>query len=391
MMSPTSIASFRIAKQSTVEAAVRRLYVNLPVRNRLTGDAASRPQMPRPYQADPEYSRAASELSDLILGPVSPQLGNKRLAIVSDGALQYVPFSALPVRRRASERVPLVVEHEIVNLPSASVLGMLRQEKQGRTSADRLLAILADPVFSARDPRLGEPNRVNKDAVRGNAGQSLWSIDPQLERVMRSVRGTDASNGLPRLWFSRQEADDIFNLIPPGKAKEYLGFDATLGTATSSELAHYRIVHFATHGILDAQYPELSGLVLSLVDRSGRPQKGFLSLEQIYNLDLTRAQMVVLSACDTALGKEIKGEGLMGLTRGFMYAGATRVVSSLWEVNDVATAELMKRFYRGMLDKGLPPSAALRDAQLEMYRQQRWSSPYYWAGFVITGDWDRLN
>ena len=163
-------------------------------------------------------------------------------------------------------------------------------------------------------------------------------------------------------------------------------FKASLKTATDPELSHYRIVHFATHGLLNSEHPELSGLVLSLVDQQGRPQDGFLQLQDIYNLNLP-ADLVVLSACETGLGKEIRGEGLMGLTRGFMYAGASRVIASLWKVDDVATAELMERLYHGMLTKGLQPAAALRQSQIEMWKQKRWESPYYWAAFVIQGEW----
>src|SRR4029077_6353868 len=125
-------------------------------------------------------------------------------------------------------------------------------------------------------------------------------------------------------------------------------------------------------------HPELSGVVLSLVDRQGKSQDGFLRLHEIYNLKLS-ADLVVFSACQTGLGQEIRGEGLVGLTRGFMYAGAQRVVASLWKVDDFATAQLMKQFYVGMLKDKLPPAAALRAAQLEMMKDKRWSSPYYWA------------
>jgi CHAT domain-containing protein len=151
-------------------------------------------------------------------------------------------------------------------------------------------------------------------------------------------------------------------------------------------LSQYRFLHFATHGLLNSQQPELSGLVLSLVDEQGQPQDGFLRAHEVYNLKLT-ADLVVLSACQTALGKEVKGEGLVGLTRGFMYAGAPRVVASLWRVPDRATAELMKRFYRGMLGEGLPPAAALRKAQIEVWQQGRWAAPYYWGAFVLQGEW----
>jgi CHAT domain-containing protein/Tfp pilus assembly protein PilF len=390
VLSQNSVTSFQLANRGAIEAAVRSLYGRLPVRNRLMGEVGPRPAA-RPLAVDAEYARAAAELSDIVLGPAVSKLGTKRLVIVSDGALQYVPFSALPIKSRGQERISLVVDHEIVSLPSASVLGMLREEKQERASRDKLLVVLADPVFSAQDPRLAKLGQASNRATHDKPNQSAWSADPQLVRTMRSVGATTTTASLPRLWFSRQEAEGVFSLVPPGEGREYLDFDASLGAATSSELSHYQILHFATHGILDTQYPELSGLVLSLVDRKGKPQRGFLSLEQIYNLNLPTAQLVVLSACDTALGREIKGEGLVGMTRGFMYAGANRVVSSLWEVNDVATAELMEHFYRGMLQEGLSPSAALRAAQLAMYRQPRWSSPYYWAGFIITGDWKGLN
>ena len=146
------------------------------------------------------------------------------------------------------------------------------------------------------------------------------------------------------------------------------------------------MVHFATHGLVDSEHPELSGLVLSMVDEEGRPKNGFLSLEDIFNLKLG-ADLVVLSACETALGKEVKGEGLEGLTRGFMYAGARQVVASLWQVDDVATAELMQRFYVGMLKDRRRPVAALRHAQIEMWKQEPWRSPYYWAAFVTQGEW----
>src|SRR5262249_23463025 len=147
-------------------------------------------------------------------------------------------------------------------------------------------------------------------------------------------------------------------------------------TALDPDLGKYRIVHFATHGLLDSQHPELSGLVLSLVDQRGRRQDGFLTLQDVYNLDL-HADLVVLSACQTALGKQIRGEGLVGLTRGFMHAGATRVLASLWSVSDIATAELMGRFYKEVLRNGVTPASALRKAQVWMWKQEQWSSPYY--------------
>jgi CHAT domain-containing protein len=151
-------------------------------------------------------------------------------------------------------------------------------------------------------------------------------------------------------------------------------------------LERYRIIHFATHGIVNARQPELSAVVFSLFDRLGRRQDGFLRLHDVYNLSLA-ADLVVLSGCQTAVGKELRGEGLLGLTRGFMYAGARAVVASLWQVDDESTAELMKRFYRGMLKEHRRPADALRAAQLEMSQDKRWAAPFYWAGFVIQGEW----
>ncbi|MFN8001864.1 MAG: CHAT domain-containing protein [Acidobacteriota bacterium] len=191
---------------------------------------------------------------------------------------------------------------------------------------------------------------------------------------------------MARLPFSREEADTILSFAPNGKNFKALSFAANRTTATSAELAKYRIVHFATHGFLNSEHPELSGLAFSLVNEAGKPQDGFLRLHEIFNLRLP-ADLVVLSACQTALGQQIKGEGLIGLTRGFMYAGTPRVVASLWQVNDLATAELMKLFYRGMLKDGQRPAAALRAAQLELMKQRRWAAPYFWAAFTLQGEW----
>jgi CHAT domain-containing protein len=166
-----------------------------------------------------------------------------------------------------------------------------------------------------------------------------------------------------------------------------LDFEASRATVQAADLKDYRFIHFATHGLLNDVRPELSGLVLSLVDREGRPTRGLLTAPDVFNLELD-AELVVLSGCRTALGKEIRGEGLIGLTRAFMYAGVPKVVASLWPVDDLTTAELMKRFYEGMLGPAkLRPAAALRRAQARMAADPRWSAPYYWAGFQLQGDW----
>jgi CHAT domain-containing protein len=207
----------------------------------------------------------------------------------------------------------------------------------------------------------------------------------QLQQALRDVRISRDGLSVPRLLSSRQEAEAIIEAAA-GAGMRATDFKASLATATSPELGQYRIVHFATHGLLNSEHPELSGLVLSLVDEQGKPQNGFLGLHDIYNLNWP-VDLVVLSACNTALGKEVRGEGLVGIVRGFMYAGAARVIASLWKVDDEATAELMKRFYQRMLQGGMSPAAALRAAQVDMWQQKRWHSPYFWAAFQLQGEY----
>ena len=244
-----------------------------------------------------------------------------------------------------------MVQHEVISLPSASTLAVLRQEIKGRQPAPNVVAVLADPVFDSNDPRVdktarrsesGGPQQAQKaeDTRAPEETQTaLLSTTLTEGRLTRSAVEVGLDRGgephFARLAFSRREAQDILASAPAGKGMMAVDFEANLQTATDPELARYRIVHFATHGLLNSEHPELSGLVLSLVDERGRLQDGFLQLQDIYNLNLP-ADLVVLSACETALGKEIRGEGLMGLTRGFMYAGAGRVIASLWKVDDVA-------------------------------------------------------
>jgi CHAT domain-containing protein/Tfp pilus assembly protein PilF len=410
-VSQTSIQSFELPRRAEIEAAAVRFYQLLTARNIHQKGETTEQRQKRLAQADEQYPEAALALSRMLLGAVASQLGSKRLIVVTEGALQYVPFAALPVpdlntetgrsgdgqkeRNSANPRVspsprlrvdsePLVVDHEIVNLPSVSTLAVLRREISGRSSAPKAVAVIADPVFADDDLR------VRRDARKKRRGYRTKAASETMEDVQRSaieVGAVDASYRIPRLLFSRAEALDILSLVPAAARKQALDFEASRTTATSPELGQYRIVHFATHALLNNAHPELSGIVLSLVDESAKPQDGFLRLHEIYNLKLP-ADLVVLSACQSGLGKEIRGEGMIGLTRGFMYAGAPRVVASLWKIDDRATAEFMKRFYEAMLgEKQLRPAAALQAAQIEMWKTGNWSSPYYWAAFVLQGEW----
>jgi CHAT domain-containing protein/Tfp pilus assembly protein PilF len=381
-----SLQTYELPGSDEITAAARHTYDLITSRNRSIKNETTAQRKARLAKEFADFQQSSARLSQMVLGPIAPKLAGKRLLIVADGALELIPFAALPLPSGATEPLPLVAEHEIVSLPSASVLALLRQQAKERTSQSRKeIVVLADPVFDKNDPRVGK----SADAPPATVVADVWSSE-STQHLLRSIQDADPERGgtaLPRLVFSRREAATIVAAAKPGTTMEALDFQANRQTALSRDLAQYRIVHFATHGLLNNKHPELSGLVLSLVGHDGKPQDGFLDLQDIYNLTLP-VDMVVLSACDTGLGKELSGEGLVGLTRGFMYAGATRVVASLWQVDDVATSELMTYFYKGMLQGGLAPAAALRQAQLQMQKRKTWADPYFWAAFTLQGEWN---
>ncbi len=391
-----SLASYELPKEEEIKQSALQVYELLTARSTNKRSETPSDRRARLAQAEAKLPAAAQTLSQQALGPVAAQLGNKRLVIVADGALQYIPFAMLPEPERGSvvnprsairnpqSPVPLIVKHEIISLPSASALAIQRTELAGRKPAPKLLAVIADPVFDRADERL-------KVAATSEQSSSISFNDA---RSIEHLAGKDEDKGsgtprklvIPRLPFTRQEATQLLALTPKNTSFSALDFQANRMTVLDPALSQYRYVHFATHGLADTERPGLSSLVLSTVDAQGKAQDGFLRANDIYNLKLP-AELVVLSACQTGLGKDVKGEGLVGLTRGFMYAGAARVVVSLWSVNDRATADLMTKFYQKMLKQGERPAAALRAAQVEMWKQQQWQSPYYWAAFVMQGEW----
>ncbi|HLJ86906.1 MAG TPA: CHAT domain-containing protein [Candidatus Angelobacter sp.] len=386
-----SIAVHELPKRVAVENEAKLFHELLTARNRSIRGESFQAQQLRISKADIASQAVASRLSHLLLDPVALDLRKNRLLIVGDGALQYLPFSALPAPQNASGTAPkmnrpLIAENEILELPSASVLAVLRRERTVRNPPSKQVAALADPVFDSQDPRVNR--QAEADSNSGDIGRTAKSDSiRQLTRSLADAQtDQDGPFFLARLPFSRREAAASVFSAPPDMSLEAVDFDANRELAISGELAHYRVVHFATHALVDDRHPELSGLVLSLVDRNGSPREGFLDLRDIYNLDLS-ADLVVLSACDTALGKQVDGEGLIGLTRGFMYAGAGSVLGTQWKVEDFATAKLMQIFYREMNQHGMPPAQALRQAQLALWHERHWSAPYYWAGFVFQGDW----
>ncbi len=381
LVSPASVTGYRLPSRADIEAASRQVYDLLITRPR------------RRDPVEPQFIAQAEALSRMLLGPVASQLGAKRLVIVAPGIMSYLPFAALPApggeNQSSGIYQPLIAKREIVTLPSASVLSVIRREMAGRRPAAKSVAVLADPVFEANDSRLALAKNKSASGESQNATttpSTVIGIPSALTRAVNAMNASNTRTGFTRLAFSRQEAESILALASDGTGLKATDFNASRSLVMSEALSQYRVLHLATHGLLNSQYPELSGIVFSLIDREGKSQDGFLRLHDIYNLQFN-ADLIVLSACETGLGKEIKGEGLIGLTRGFMYAGAPRVVASLWNVDDLATAELMKVFYRGMLKDGLRPAAALRAAQFELSKQKRWASPYFWAGFMLQGEW----
>jgi len=351
----TSITSYELPPRAAIEDLARRLHQEL-------GAVQGRT---RKAQQD------LDALGRLLLGPVADRLGEQRLVIVPDGALNLVPFAALTL---PGGRDPVLTRHEVVSLPSASVLAAQRREAQSRrvssaTSSQKTVAIFADPIFDRDDPRI--ENTTTKTVAESGAEESpeVLALPP-----------------LDRLPFTRREAEAIAGVVPADQRLTLLDGAARRAELVGGALSGYRILHFATHAVVDDRIPELSGLMLSRFDGRGRALDGFVGLRDISDLDL-RAGLVVLSGCRTALGKEVRGEGLIGLTRAFMVAGAARVVASLWQVRDQATAELMERFYRGMLTEHLSPPAALRAAQLALSRERRYRDPFFWAPFTFAGDW----
>ena len=335
-----TLAAFTLPPRRSLEAAALELHELLAASHR------------RAFRAAAEV--AAAELSLSVLGPVAERLAGRRLVVVPDGALAYVPFAALP-RPGDPHRRPLGIDQEVVSLPSASVLVALRRAETARRLPSRALAVIADPVFEALDPRVGV-----------GAGRA----EP---------------TRLPRLPFSRTEAARIAALVPPGEALLALDFAASRELVESGALAPYRFVHFATHARLDAQHPELSGIELSAVGPEGSTLDGTLRLLDVWRLELA-ADLVTLSACRTALGREVRGEGLVGLSQGFLHAGARAVLVSLWQVPDEATALWMARFYAILLGEGARPSDALRRTRAAMWADPRWSAPSYWSAFELQGD-----
>jgi CHAT domain-containing protein len=362
LITPDGLTTYVLPGKGIIEAAARKLADLL----------AQRPSGP---EKEAELEVAIIEMSRLVLAPVAGKLNSSRLIIVPDGILEYIPFQILTTSSGVYE--PLVAQFAVVNSPSASTLAALRQETRTENSPTKLLAAFGDPVLS-----LSFSN--NLSATRGQKVGTDRQTD--IDGTPEEAQDPDE---LPRLLFAKRELNELRKLVAPDELVIYSDYAATRENLRQIDLSQFRILHLATHGRINTTQPELSGLVLSLFDREGRPVTGFFGLSDIYNLS-AQIDLVVLSACSTALGKEVRGEGLVGLTRGFMYAGASSVVASLWEVDDQATAALMKEFYTNVLQRGMTPASGLRAAQNSIRQQPQWRSPYYWAAFTLQGEFNQV-
>ena len=372
VVTSNSFQTYELPARKVIEDHARECYRLLTARQ----GSFDKEYLGKVEAADKLDLEQRSKLGEILLGPLVGQIRNRRLLVVSEGALQYIPFDALLVPN--TTKTVLLETNEVVVLPSVSTLIAIRSVHKRLASTNKLVAVIADPVFSVSDDRL--QRRTTETAVAQASGKSMDQTVTKTPAILMR------DGALQRLTHASEEADAISGIAPWGTTMVAKGFDASRETAMSSGIGQYQVVHFATHGFLNSEHPELSGIVLTMVDRNGVSANGLMPLHDIYNLELS-SELTVLSACQTALGKEIRGEGIVGLAHGFMAAGSKSVVASLWKVDDAATAALMADFYQGMFDKNMPPAAALRSAKLKMMRDKRWSEPYYWAGFVLQGEY----
>ncbi len=304
------------------------------------------------------FTQAGISLYEELIKPVEPLLTKRsRLVVIPDGVLNYLPFEVLLTEKKKPSEVTnysdtpfLVKKYPISYGQSASVLKKLiskTEEATGQKAVGNRLLAIGDPFYE----------------------DTLFN-----SRVKYT-----------RLEFSGKEIERIASLFPGGSSEIYLRSMATEeGFKRNGELNGFKYIHFATHGLIDEDEPNFSSLVLTCTNGSG--EDGLLQADEIFKLKLN-ADLVVLSACQTGLGKLVKGEGIVGLTRAFMYAGTPSVLVSLWSVSDMSTAALMGEFYKNLIKNKLSKTDALRKAQLTLISDEKYALPFYWAPFILIGDW----
>jgi CHAT domain-containing protein/tetratricopeptide (TPR) repeat protein len=400
----SGVSLYKLASRSVLEKLAtdfRAQLIPSKLQRRIVGiDVMSDSQRGLGVSATPfaedaaAFVTASSALYKAVIEPAGSVLGEKRLLVVADGALNYVPFEALVNAAAGADysSLPyLIKSNEIVYAPSASVVGAIRQAGGNRTG--KAILVLADPVFNSSDARAkGATGSATTADTRGLGIQSALTDVAGPDGTANAAPAKMLGLPLARLAGTRTEAEQIVKLAKASGAQAdmWLDLDASEDNLDARDVSKYRILHIATHGLLNAERPQFTGMVLSLI--GNKNEDGFLRTDEVFNLRLG-APLVMLSACETGLGREKRGEGVMGLTRAFMYAGAPTVGVSLWSVADKSTAELMTDFYKRLLTSsatnpnGAPASAAMRDAQLAMIAGKKYSAPFYWAPFVLVGDW----
>lgn len=360
--------------QMEVLPARQDLQQDLDLYRRLAGNPLKSSANQDAQTVFEQYHRQSQILFNRLLSPIHSSLkGTQKILFVLDGILHYVPFEALEdksLQPEGGRGKYLIEDHVISYVPSASVWRNLRRNVTGTERRKELLAF-GDPVFqSSHDLSL------NKGAT---------TEQPEIDHI----RGLYEGRGFyfDPLPYSRLEVERISTLFPKERQQVYLGEQATESILKKERLDSYKAIHFATHAVIDEQVPGRSGVVLSSPDPE---EDGVLQIHEIFNLELN-ADLVILSACQTALGKLVYGEGIVGLTRAFLYAGTSNIVVSLWNVDDKSTADLMAGFYESM-KSGRDKAFALREAKLELLKAAETGSqypayahPYYWAAFTLVG------
>ena len=372
LVSKTEVNSYVLPPREQIEAKIQKLRELLASRQMIKGEEIEAYQA-RIVQAENEYWQTAKQLSDELFGQAADKLEKKRLIIVPDGKLNYFPVSALPLPNSETDE-PILLSNEVVYEPSASTLSILAKSQNQASGATKNLLVFSDPVFTKEDSRISTKNGAESSNAETASAESF--------------RFVESLNSLPRLTASKTEADSIVDILGRSSADNYSGFAANREQLLNANAADYKILHFATHGLIDEQRPELSGIVLSRFNETGQKLDEFVRLNDIYGMNLN-SDLVVLSACETGIGKEVRGEGLQSLNNAFLQVGAKTVMSSLWKVEDNATLELMKNFYQALANERITPSKALQQAQIKMWQSGRYKSPFYWAAFTVQGNFRR--
>jgi CHAT domain-containing protein len=392
-VAPSSVSLFKLGPRSTLDKLAtdfRAQLIPAKLQRRIVGiDVVADQQrglglVEGPSENLTAFVAAANALYKAVVEPAGSVIGDKRLLVVADGALNYVPFEALVKTTDGADYSSLsylIKTNEIVYAPSGSVVAAIRQ--QGNKSSGKNLLVIADPIFNSNDPRLKGSSAVQASGEARGLGLGLESAINDVTDSSAPAVGLQ----LARLTGTRTEAEEIGKAARTsgGQPDLWMDLNASEDNVRSRDMNNYRVIHIATHGLLDAQRPQFTGVVLSLV--GNKSNDGFLRTDEIFNLRMNPS-LVMLSACETGLGKEKRGEGVIGLTRAFMYAGAPTVGVTLWSVADKSTADLMTDFYKRFLGAGgVPAPRAMRNAQLSMISAKKYSAPFYWAPFVLVGEW----